>query len=123
MQIKKLKFILGRIENNVGKGENAGNQHFLLSPRCFQKASSAVSLSPDCGIKRVLPRFTWHGSYAFTLMSIHLHFSSQISEPCFEEKDVKCISMIHCEQTRHSIHKNNFVQQSTEPSSRLVHVL
>ena len=22
-------------ENNVGKGENAGNQHFLLFPQCF----------------------------------------------------------------------------------------
>ena len=22
-------------ENNVGKGENAGNQHFLVFPKCF----------------------------------------------------------------------------------------
>ena len=28
-----------RIENIVGKGENAGYQHFLLFPQCFQKAS------------------------------------------------------------------------------------
>ena len=34
---KKLKFVLGRVEN-MGKGENAGYQHFLLFPRCFQKA-------------------------------------------------------------------------------------
>ena len=26
-------------ENIVGKGENAGYQHFLLFPQCFQKAS------------------------------------------------------------------------------------
>ena len=26
----KLKFLLGRVENVVGKGENAGCQHFLL---------------------------------------------------------------------------------------------
>ena len=25
-------------ENIVGKEENAGNQHFLLFPQCFQKA-------------------------------------------------------------------------------------
>ena len=25
---EKLKFVLGRVENIVGKGENAGNQHF-----------------------------------------------------------------------------------------------
>ena len=35
---KKLKFVLGRVENIVGKGENAGHQHFLLFPQCFQKA-------------------------------------------------------------------------------------
>ena len=27
-----LKFVMGRIENNVGKGENAGYQHFLIFP-------------------------------------------------------------------------------------------
>ena len=32
-----------RIENIVGKGENAGYQHFLLFPECFEKASF-----PDC---------------------------------------------------------------------------
>ena len=36
---EKLKFVLGRVEIIVGKGENAGNQHFLLFPQCFQKAS------------------------------------------------------------------------------------
>ena len=33
---QKLKFALGRVENNEGKGENAGYQHFLLFPECFQ---------------------------------------------------------------------------------------
>ena len=33
--MKKLKFVLGRVENIVGKGENAGYQYFLLFPRCF----------------------------------------------------------------------------------------
>ena len=36
---EKLKFVLGRVENNVGKGENAGYQHFLLFPQCFRKHS------------------------------------------------------------------------------------
>ena len=35
----KLKFVLGRVGNMVGKGENAGYQHFLLYPSCFQKDS------------------------------------------------------------------------------------
>ena len=36
---QKLKFVLEMVENIVGKGENAGYQHFLF-PQCFQKASS-----------------------------------------------------------------------------------
>ena len=28
------------VENIVGKGKNAGNQHFLLFPQCFQQPSS-----------------------------------------------------------------------------------
>ena len=35
---KEMKFVLGREENIVRK-ENAGNQHFLLFPQCFQKVS------------------------------------------------------------------------------------
>ena len=45
--IRKLKFVSGRIENIVGKGENAGYQHFLLFPHFFfffQKASDTKSL-------------------------------------------------------------------------------
>ena len=41
---EKLKFVLGRVENIVGKGENAGDQHFLLFSQCFQKASNTGSL-------------------------------------------------------------------------------
>ena len=32
---QKLKFDMGRVENIVGKVENAGYQHFLLFPQCF----------------------------------------------------------------------------------------
>ena len=35
---KKLKFVVGSVENIKGKGENAGYQHFLLFLQCFQKA-------------------------------------------------------------------------------------
>ena len=34
---KDLKFVLGRVKNIVGKGENAVYQHFLLFLQCFQK--------------------------------------------------------------------------------------
>ena len=36
----KLKFVLGMVENLLGKGENAGYQHFLLFPKGFQKTPS-----------------------------------------------------------------------------------
>ena len=41
---EKSTFFWGRVENIVGKGENAGYQHFLLFPQCFQKASFIGSL-------------------------------------------------------------------------------
>ena len=40
---KKLKFVLGRVENIVEKGENAGYQHFLLFSKCFQNDSFTQS--------------------------------------------------------------------------------
>ena len=33
---EKLKFVSGRVENTVRKGENAGYQHFLLFLHCFK---------------------------------------------------------------------------------------
>ena len=35
------KVVFRRIENIVGKAENAGYQHVLLFPQCFQKAFSS----------------------------------------------------------------------------------
>ena len=32
---EKQKFFSGWLENIVGKGENAGHQHFLHFPQCF----------------------------------------------------------------------------------------
>ena len=41
---EKVISLFDRVENTVGKGENAGYQHFLLFPQCFQKPSSLGSL-------------------------------------------------------------------------------
>ena len=35
---EKLKFVRGRVKTIVENGENAGYQHFLLFPQCFQKS-------------------------------------------------------------------------------------
>ena len=50
---QKLRVVLGRVENIVGKGENAGYQHFLLFPQCFQKAffSGLLKVGDDCLVK------------------------------------------------------------------------
>ena len=37
--MKMIIFLFDRVENTVGKGENAGYQHFLIFPRCFPKMS------------------------------------------------------------------------------------
>ena len=42
--IKMTISLFGRVENTVGKGENAGYQHFLLFPQSFPKPSSLGSL-------------------------------------------------------------------------------
>ena len=41
---QKLIFVLGKADNIVGKGENAGHQYFFLFPQWFQKASLSRSL-------------------------------------------------------------------------------
>ena len=41
--------LFDRAENSVGKGENAGYQHFLLFPQCFPKLSSSRSFKVGIG--------------------------------------------------------------------------
>ena len=38
--VKMMIFVFDRLENTVGKRENAGYQHFLLFPQCFPKPFS-----------------------------------------------------------------------------------
>ena len=42
---QNLKFDLGRVENILRKGENAGYQHFLLFSECFQRFSFSESFN------------------------------------------------------------------------------
>ena len=46
-------FCSDRVENTVGKGENAGHQHFLRFPHCFPKPSSLGSLKVGIVWERV----------------------------------------------------------------------
>ena len=49
---KKLKHVLGRVEDIVRKAENAGYQHFPLFPQYFQKAFLLrLVKTQDCVVK------------------------------------------------------------------------
>ena len=64
---KKLTFGLGRVENILGKGENAGYQHFLLFPKCFQKALSSGSLTSGLYGKELKKTKMWPPKKSFLL--------------------------------------------------------
>ena len=58
--------LLDRVENIVGKGENAGYQHFLLFPQCFQKSRRnqilygiELKLSPPYRFKSILEKIAF----------------------------------------------------------------
>ena len=43
---------MGRVENIVGKGENAGYQHFLFFPTVFSKGFiTRIVKSRDCAVE------------------------------------------------------------------------
>ena len=50
-----VEFVAESVGNNVGEGKNAGYQHLLLFPHCFQKALfSRVIKTWDCLVKGYL---------------------------------------------------------------------
>ena len=55
LKVVKRIFVLDRVENIVGKGENAGYQHFLLFYQCFQKPSCPSLLKVEIMWERVNP--------------------------------------------------------------------
>ena len=58
---KELKFVLGKVENIVRKEENAGYQHVLLFPPCFQKAFFTEMLKVGTVWQRVNVKFYFFG--------------------------------------------------------------
>ena len=53
------------IENTVGIGENAGYQHFLLFPQCFQKACF-----PDTSKAKVVIMWEWVNQHKTVIIKI-----------------------------------------------------
>ena len=50
-----IQFVLNTVENNVGNGENAGNQHFLPFAQYFKTFFPFESLQLSNGLKPFLP--------------------------------------------------------------------
>ena len=48
MQVERLKFVLGRVENIEGEAENTSYQHFLLFPQCNLPNQKQKSLIVIC---------------------------------------------------------------------------
>ena len=63
--LKIIIFDFDRIENNVGKGENAGYQHFLHFPQCFQRAFNFRSLKVEIVSYRVTKQISYFTSHLF----------------------------------------------------------
>ena len=51
--VESLNFVMARVENILVKGENAGYQHFLLLPQCFQNASFLAPLKVEIMLERI----------------------------------------------------------------------
>ena len=70
-------------ENIEGKGENAGNQHFLFFPQCFQETLFPVVIkSRDCVVKLNIIYYSFCDSFSnvlFFLSSIFLLFYFSLS--------------------------------------------
>ena len=67
---QNLKFVLGKVENILGKGENAGYHHFHLFPKCFQKSPSSGSLKVGIVWKRVKQHLAYLSHSGTTFSSV-----------------------------------------------------
>ena len=74
---QKLKFVLGRVDNIVEKGENAGYQHFLLFQQCFQSFHFQTCLRSElCGKRLLLYKSLTKGTDFGLVHIFRRHFKS-----------------------------------------------
>ena len=69
---------MGKVENILGKGENADYKHFLLFPQCFQKAYLSESIVKKVGLC---------GKYIITQSPLFTIFSTMFSKGLFVRVD------------------------------------
>ena len=73
MLLRWCHFSLIRVDNIVGKGENAGYQHFFLFPQCFQKASFLRFLNSCSYLALCCEEFSSVTHISYLSNSIHKH--------------------------------------------------
>ena len=89
------------LKNIVGKGENAGYQHFLLFPTMFSKSISfMVVKSQDFVVKSYLPRMTLSADCVHqdqTAKSMQSDFASTLwgTKIFFQKKKHKGLTLKH----------------------------
>ena len=71
-------FVFDRVENIVGNGENAGYQHFLRFPQCFQKDSSTGLLKLKIVWKR-FEKLMNKNSHNMYVMDVDPHINKPFS--------------------------------------------
>ena len=88
--------VFDKVENLKGKGENAGHQHFLLSPQCFHNAYSEGILHREIDahpIQKHSKSFRWnensfHSFRSFRSLKMLKTFQYPIHfaqfAPCFD---------------------------------------
>ena len=47
-----MRYVLGKVENTMGKGENAGYQHFLFFSKCFQTGPLFIEISFNAKLEK-----------------------------------------------------------------------
>ena len=67
-----VQLFLDGIENIVGKGENARNQHFFSFSTMFQKSSFPGSLKRHCCIKASRPKVTQTIPFYLLILTAYL---------------------------------------------------
>ena len=101
---KMMISLLDRVENSVGKGENAGYQHFLLFPQCFPKPTCLGSLKS--------------GLFGKELKRVY-SFPKDLSEiNCFNYSNIEVVPSIRCiAKLFLMIHNELVLQKMFSPAS------
>ena len=73
------------LENIVGKGKKAGNQHFLLFPQCFLAFPKGISISQSHLLCRLQMLLDWTDLKFCHLVELTLSKTS----PCLQYKSFK----------------------------------